>query len=258
MKTFIFIVCLLSASAGLNAQTTPQAENKKSSSKSIAKSEVKDNVAARNAAVNSNAAELAKAALNAHGGEKLRKMKTLTLRGSVDVTGQSFAQPLAGSFAIIFSGDKYRLQIQSPFVNFTQTFNGEQTYSSMGNVQLPPLNRMGLPLLSKFNNQGFTVSELADKKKRGFRVSSPEGFTTDFIVDEKTGQVKSYSSVYNMHGREVTTAVEHDKFRTVEGLLLPERYSQRFDIGQNTFYAAFKIKEILVNTEIADDVFTLQ
>ena len=54
--------------------------------------------------VSTAAADMAKAALAAHGGEKLRGIKTLVLRGSVDVTTSMFPQALAGTFAMIFAG----------------------------------------------------------------------------------------------------------------------------------------------------------
>ena len=49
---------------------------------------------------------------------------------------------------------------------------------------------------------------------------------------------------------------EIDKMRLVDGILVPERYAQRFDTEQVTVYANFKVKEILVNSELADDVFS--
>lgn len=55
----------------------------------------------------------------------------------------------------------------------------------------------------------------------------------------------------------MTTVVEIDKYKIVEGITVPERYAQRFDLGQMTAYANFKSKEILINTEISDEVFTL-
>ena len=53
----------------------------------------------------------------------------------------------------------------------------------------------------------------------------------------------------------MTTSVEIDKMRVVDGITVPERYAQRFDTEQVTVYAAFKAKEILVNSELAADVF---
>ncbi|HLM61374.1 MAG TPA: hypothetical protein VK308_11260, partial [Pyrinomonadaceae bacterium] len=62
---------------------------------------------------------------------------------------------------------------------------------------------------------------------------------------------------YEVNGRTITTAVEIDKVRDVEGVKVPERYAQRFETGNLTIYSDFKAKEILVNTPIADDVFVM-
>lgn len=202
--------------------------------------------------------ELAKAALAAHGGDKFKNMKTLIVRGTADVSG-SPTQVMSGTFATIFSGEKYRLEVVVPLQSFKQVFDGEQTVSSLPGFQLPPLNRLGLPLLPKMEEKGYTVSELPDKnKKSGFRITSPEGYFTDFYIDEKTGQVKGYSAKYDYNGREITTAVEIDKLKDVEGILVAEKYSQRFELGQLTIYSNFKAKEMLVNTTIADEVFTMK
>lgn len=202
--------------------------------------------------------ELAKAALAAHGGDKFKNMKTLVVRGSAEISG-SPTQVISATFATIFSGEKYRLEIVNPLQPFKQVYDGENTTSSLPNFQLPPLNRLGLPLLAKIDEKGFTVTELPEKsKKLGFRITSPEGYFTDFFLDEKTGQVKSYAAKYDFNGREITTAVEIDKLKDVEGILIPEKYSQRFELGQITMYSNFKAKEILVNSAVADDVFTMK
>ncbi len=201
--------------------------------------------------------ELAKAALAAHGGENFRSMKTLSVIGTAEVSG-SPTQVMNGSFAMIFSGEKYRLEVVVPIQSFKQVYDGVNTYSSVPSFQLPPLNRLGLPLLPKIDEKGYSVAELPDKnKKLGFRITSPEGYYTDFFLDEKTAQIKSYTAKYDFNGREITTAVEIDKLKEVEGIFIPEKYSQRFDLGQFTMYSNFKAKEISVNKAIADDVFTL-
>ena len=204
--------------------------------------------------------ELAKATVTAHGGDSFKKMKSLDVRGSVDVTTTQFPQTIPATFATIYSGDKYRLEIINPFQPLKQVYDGQQTSSSITGFDFPPINRLGLPLLQRIDEKEFVVSALPEtsKKKKGFRITSPEGYYTDFFVDDKTGQVKGYESSYNMNGREVTTSVEIDKFRTVENVVIPERYSQRFDLGQLTVYANFKAKEILVNTPIADSIFQIK
>ncbi len=203
--------------------------------------------------------ELAKAALAAHGGDKFKGMKTLIVRGSADISG-SPSQVIPATFVQILSGEKYRLEITNPFQPFKQVYDGENTFSSVPNFTLPPINRLGLPLLPKIEEKGYTVAGLAEgkNKKLGFRITSPEGYYTDFFLDEKTAQVKSYESSYTFGERNITTSVEIDKVRNVEGVIVPERYAQRFELGQLTMYSDFKAKEILVNSEVADDVFTMK
>jgi hypothetical protein len=204
--------------------------------------------------------ELAGKALAAHGGEKLRAMKTLVVKGSVDVTTSAINQAIPASFITIFSGEKYRIEIANPFQPLKQVFDGTQTSSSIqGGFTLPPINRLGMPLLQHLGKQGFVVTALPDgkKKRKGFRMTSPEGYYTDFYLDEKTNEIKGYDSSYELNGRTVSTAVEIDKSRVVDGITVPEKYSQRFDTEQLTVYANFKAKEILVNSEVKDSIFSL-
>jgi hypothetical protein len=201
---------------------------------------------------------LAKLAVDAHGGEKFRKMRTLSLIGSVDVTASSMAQAIPASFVMIFAGDRYRVEINNPFQPIKQVFDGEQTTTSVANgFTLPPFNRVGFPVLQRAGDPGFVITSLPEdkKKKRGFRITSPEGYATDFFLDEKTNQVKGFDSTYAVGGRTVKTVAEVDRVRIVEGVTLPEKYVQRFSIGELTLYANFNAKQILVNTEVANDVF---
>lgn len=202
--------------------------------------------------------ELAKQAISAHGGDKLKNMKTLVVKGSVDVTMSAMNQSIPATFVTIFSGEKYRIEIANPFQPFKQTFDGKETVSSLrGGFTLPPINRLGLPLLQQMGKQGFVITALPEvkKKQKGFRMTSPEGFATDFYLDEKSSQIKGYDATYEINGRTVTTSVEIDKLRDVEGVLIPEKYAQRFDMDQITVYANFKAKDITVNTEVPDGVF---
>lgn len=202
--------------------------------------------------------ELAKAALQAHGGDKFKDIKSLTEIGSADVAMPGSAQTMTVAFKLIMSHEKFRFEINSPFANFQQIYDGENLYASMGGSDVPPLSKLGINLLAKAEDKGYAVSALPDKKKRrGFRITTPEGYATDFYIDSSTGRVMSYEAKFVVRDREVSTAVEHDKFREVEGVLVPEKFSQRFDIGANTFYANFRAKDIIVNAAIADDVFAM-
>jgi hypothetical protein len=196
-----------------------------------------------------------KAAFDAHGGAKLKTIKTLVIKGGVDVTVQS--QALPGGFSTVISGDKYILDIQTPFRSLKQTFDGTNTVSSINGITLPPVTSLGFPLLPRLGDAGFVVSNLPESRKKGngFRLTAPDGFYTDFFIDEKTNLIKSYESAYEMNGRKFTTSVEIDKFRIIDGITVPEKYSQRFDLGQLTAYANFKARDILINSPIDDGVF---
>ena len=203
---------------------------------------------------------LAKLTLEAHGGDKLRSMKSLVVRGSTDITTSAFNQATPATFVLVLAKEKYRIEIANPFQPFKQVFDGVNTTSTIqGGWTLPPINRLGFPVLPMLGEQGFVITPLPaeKKKKKGFRMTSPEGYYTDFYLDEKTNQIKGYDSSYDINGRIVTTSVEIDQLRVVDGIVVPERYAQRFDTEQITIYAAFKAKEILVNSELAADVFSV-
>jgi len=202
----------------------------------------------------------AKLALEAHGGEKLRSMKTLIMRGSVDVTTSAFNQAIPATFVVILAREKYRFEIANPFQPVKQVFDGVNTSTTIqGGMTLPPITRLGFPLLPMIGQPGFIITPLPEgkKKTKGFRMTSPDGYHTDFYVNEKTNQIKGYDSSYDIRGRIVTTSVEIDTLKVIDGITVPEKYSQRFDTEQVTIYADFKTKEILVNTPVDDDVFSI-
>lgn len=201
-------------------------------------------------------ADLARAALVAHGGDKLKKLKSFMVKGTVDVSFQG--QSLPGGFVTAFNGDKYYFEISTPVQQLKQVYDGKQTESSIQGFTLPPVTSLGFPLLPKLGDAGYTVAALPDAKRKGFRMTTPEGFYTDFIVNDKTGQIKSYESKWMDDGnRTITTSVEIDEFLTVDGLLVPKKYSQRFDLGPLTAYANFKAKDIKINNPIEDSVFAI-
>ena len=236
-STAVFVTILISAAIGLSQKAAPPATEKSFAAE----------------------IELAKLAVAAHGGDKLTTMKSLVIKGSVDVTTSAMNQAIPATFVTVFAGEKYRIEIANPFQPFKQVYDGTQTLSSMtGGFTLPPINRLGFPMLQHLGKQGFIITSLPDAKKktRGFRMTSPEGYYSDFYLDEKTNQIKGYDATYTIDGRTLSTSVEIDKLRSVEGVLVPEKYAQRFDMQQLTIYANFKAKEILVNSQIEDAAFT--
>lgn len=200
----------------------------------------------------------ANATLAAHGGDKLKQLKSLVMKGSADLTFMGQAMP--GAFSTAVSGDKYYFELTSAVQSLKQVCDGRETYSSIQGFALPPVTSLGFPVLQRIGDTGYKVSELGEllkKKNRGFRITTPEGYYTDFFVDEKTNQIKGYESSYEIGGRVVTTSVAVDEVQTVDGVVVPKKYSQRFDLGQITAYANFKTKEILVNSKLTDDAFAI-
>lgn len=204
--------------------------------------------------------ELAKKVIAAHGGEKFTGMKSLVVNGTADFTSSNFPQAIPATFIMIFAGDRYRIELNNQFQPLKQAFDGTKTSSTApGGFSLPPINKLGVPLLAKVGTLGYIVTALpVDKKKKtGFRVTSPEAYFTDFYIDTKTNLVSGYEATYLIDGRTVTTSVEIDKTKAVDGVIVPEKYVQRFDLSQFTVYANFKAREITVNMSVDDDVFAV-
>src|SRR5215207_6104573 len=121
--------------------------------------------------------DLARTAFAAQGGEKFRAVQNMILRGSVQLYPPNSVQSIPGSFSLVTAGAKLRMEIDArPAIVFKQIYDGQTTYSSMPNVEVPPLTKFGFGALARFDQAGYQVSAIADKKKqRGFRIVDPEG-----------------------------------------------------------------------------------
>ena len=198
--------------------------------------------------------DLALAAFLAQGGEKFRAVQNMMLRGSVQLYPPNSVQSIPGSFSLVTAGEKLRMEIDArPAIVFKQIYNGDQTYSSLPNVSLPPLTKFGLGALARFDQPGYQISATTDKKKRGFRLVDPEGYTTDYFIDTKTGRVTSFLIYYNG----VTLGTENSKFKEVEGVLVPFSFSQKFEMPMGAFFAEFTVKEVKLNQQLAEDAFAI-
>ena len=198
--------------------------------------------------------DLARAALTALGGEKFKSLKSMVLRGSVDLYGPNSTQGIPGGFVLVVAGDKMRLEVDGrPAISFKQIYDGQQSYSSLPGVEFPPESKFGLSMLTRFDQPGYTVTTIPDKKKqRGFRISSAEG-ATDFYVDATTGRVMTFLIPFNGY----TFGTENKKFKDVEGVLVPISFSRRIEMPQGAFFADFSVKDIKLNNPIGDDVFVI-
>ena len=199
--------------------------------------------------------ELARAAFMAQGGEKFRSVQNMMLRGSVQLYPPNSVQSLPGSFSLVTAGDKLRMEIDArPAIVFKQIYNGEQAYSSLPNVSFPPLTKFGWGALARFDQQGFQITGIADKKKqRGFRLEDPDGYTTDYYLDPKTGRVMSFLIYY----QGIVLGTEISKFKEAEGVLVPVSFSQKFEMPMGAFFAEFSVKEVKLNQQLGEDAFAI-
>jgi len=179
----------------------------------------------------------------------------MMLRGSVSLYPPNSPQSIPGAFSIVTANDKLRMEIDArPIIVFKQIYDGQQSYSSMPNVEVPPLSKFGLSVLSKFDQPGYKVTAIANKKKlRGFRVADAEGYATDFYIDATNGRVMEFFLTYNGF----TFGTANSKFKEVEGVLIPFSFSQRFEMPQGPFFAEYSVKEVKLNQTLGDDAFVI-
>lgn len=199
--------------------------------------------------------DLAKAALAAQGGEKFKSLKNAILRGSVDLYGPNSTQSVPGSFVLVTAGDKFRMEVDArPLFSFKQIFDGQQSYSSLPGAEMAPASKFGMRVLAKFDEAGYTVTALPDKKKqRGFRIADAEGNATDFYLDPTTGRVVTYTFAFNGYN----FGTENKKFKEVDGVLMPSSFTQRIEMPQGAAFAEFNVKDIKLNQAMGDDVFAM-
>lgn len=200
-------------------------------------------------------ADLAKAAIQAQGGEKFKSVQNMMLRGSVQLYAPNSVQSIPGSFSITTAGHKLRMELDGrPLVVFTQIYDGQNSHSSMPGIEVPPLNRYGLNALTRYDQPGYKLTALPDKKKqRSFRLEDPDGYTTDFFIDSSTGRVMSMLMYYQGY----TFGTEHSKFKEVDGVLVPFSFSQRFETPRGAYFAEYNVKEVKFNQTLGDDVFAI-
>jgi hypothetical protein len=212
------------------------------------------NTAAGSASTGGAPLDLARAALAAQGGEKYKGLKSMVLRGSVDLYAPNSTQSIPGGFIIVLAGDKVRMEIDArPAVSFKTIYDGQHSYSSLPGVDFPPASKFGLPLLAKFDQPGYTVAAIPDDKKlKGFSIADSEGNVTNFYVDA-TGRVVRFLIPFNGYN----FGTENKKLKDVDGVMVPMEFTQRLEMPQGAFFAEFKVKDAKINQPIGDDVFAM-
>ncbi len=251
-KNFPRFLCLLALALCISASAF--AQNESSKVKAVPDG-VKDPTPATAITATTSPVDLAKAAVAAFGGDKFRTMKNVIMRGSVDLYGPASTQSVPGGFVIVTAGDKFRMEVDArPLFSFKQIFDGQQSYSSLPGAQMAPASKFGIAVLNKFDQAGYAVTALPDKKKlRGFRIADGEGNATDFYLDSATARIMSYTFSFNGYN----FGTENKKFKEVEGVLIPSSFTQRIEMPQGAAFAEFNVKDIKLNQAMGDDVFAM-
>lgn len=199
--------------------------------------------------------DLAKAALAAQGGDKFKSLKSMVLKGSVDLYAPNSTQSVPGGFVWVVAGNKVRVEVDArPAIAFKQIYDGERSFSSLPGIELPPASKFGLAVLGKYDQPGYAVTALPDKKKlRGFRISDAEGNITDFYIDPTNGRVMSFLIPYGGF----IFGTENKKFKEVDGVLVPVSFSQRLEMAAGAFFADYSVKDVKLNNPLGEEVFAI-
>ncbi len=239
----LLVITLAATSAQAQAETTSKPGNSGAPAPAVAITST------------SSPTDLARAALTAQGGEKYRSLKSMVLRGSVDLYAPNSTQSIPGGFIIVVAGDKVRMEIDArPAVSFKTIYDGQRSYSSLPGVDFPPASKFGLPLLGKFDQPGYAVAAIPDEKKlRGFSIADSDGNLTNFYIDPATGRVMKFLIPYNGY----KFGTENKKLKDIDGVMIPFEFTQRLEMPQGAFFAEFKVKDAKLNQPIGDDVFAM-
>jgi hypothetical protein len=198
--------------------------------------------------------DLARGAYLAQGGQKFRDLQTLVLSGTVDVYIPNSTQATPSTFVYISARERLRKEVTSATSFVRQIHDGQHSYFSLRGIGVPPPGKFGLFILTKYDQPGYSVTALPDKDKaRAFRITDAEGNATDFYIDPETAQVKRQVVVYN----HLTYGTEYKKWKSVDGLLVPDSYTEGIESPQGTFYGEYKVKEVKINQPVSDDMFAI-
>lgn len=249
-KTILQSLCLLGLVMCVSASTYAQADASAKTANGTTAPAAGPAITATTSPI-----DLARAALAAQGGDKFKSLKSMVLKGSVDLYAPNSTQSVPGGFVWVVAGDKVRLEIDArPVAAFKQIYDGQRSYSSIPGVDMPPASKFGLAVLGKFDQPGYAVTALPDKKKqRAFRISDADGNTTDFYIDPSNGRVMSFLIPYGGF----TFGTENKKFKEFDGVLVPVSFSQRLEMAAGAFFADYNVKDVKLNSPLGDDVFAI-
>src|SRR6185503_7135835 len=120
----LLLTLALCVTTSVFSQTETATKTAETSAKAVAPGGAKDPTPAVAITASSSPMDLARAALAAQGGETYKTLKSMVLRGSVDLYAPNSTQSIPGGFIWVVAGDKVRLEIDArPAVSFKQIYD---------------------------------------------------------------------------------------------------------------------------------------
>jgi hypothetical protein len=202
------------------------------------------------------ALDLARAAVAAQGGERFLHRQSIVLSGTADFFVPNATMAAPGKFIIAAQGNRLYRELRVTNFAIRQIYDGQREYVSMRGIHFPPPDKFGMDALAKFDQPGYTVTALPDKKKlHAFRITDAEGHATDFYTDPETGRVLRYEFKYEG----LMTGMEMDRksLKEVDGVLVAYSFTERLGTEQGTFYVDYKVKDVKINQPIDDASFAI-
>jgi hypothetical protein len=202
------------------------------------------------------AVAIARGALTAHGGEKFRSLKAIKLSGIGSAISPLHAEPVPAEFTMICTDEQIRIDVAVPFGTIQLINDGTRFYNLVNGVSgsfgLASPGKFGLRMLARYDKPGYKVTPLPEQdKKRAFRITGPEGNSTDFYVDAKTNQITSLSYKYNNFEQ----SWELGDFKEVEGVAVPHLLTLRMGSRAGDYYLILKASDAKINPEINSNTF---
>ena len=251
MKKNSRVLVVLVAFVGLLSAFTPAQEKIANSSPTI----VANKGAGESPA--SSPKDFARTALAAHGGDSFRNLKSLILKGSGVAFSPLSTQAAPIDFTIVYTSTRVRIDMKAPFGMIHLINDGEQFFTlfagQRGTFGLAPPNQFGLGVLADYDKQGATITALPlNKDEVGFRIADADGRATDFYMNPSTGLISHYEYKYN----DYINSWDQKDYKKVEGLFIPHKLVMKLGSRVGDYYAEFKVKEVQINPNVSDSVFT--
>jgi hypothetical protein len=205
------------------------------------------------------ASDRARGAVAAHGGEKFRALKAITLRGVGSAVSPLFPDPVPAEITMISTDDRIRVDLSVPFGVIQLINDGKQFYNLVNGVEgtfgLAPPAKFGLRVLARYGQKGYTVDTLPDPDvDRAFRITDPEGNATDFYLDPASSRVTRIAYKYN----NLAQSWELGSFKEIDGVMVPHSVTIRLESRVGDYLISFQAVDAKLNQSLDASAFLPQ